>query len=290
MPATWKAYGVDANNDGRKDPYNPVDAICAAANYLEASGAQGRPPRSDLRLQPRRLVRRRGPPLRPPVREHPGRPGQLDHGPDRGCALPGRGERPLRGRHRPSAPRRTGHRLAAVADAAAGSTSTRSEGASAIAVNDGTIQKIGQSKRLGKYVVLEDNYGNRFTYAELGSVAEAYPVPRERDGDSKTEHSESAARTRRQKAAESGDPAHQHRGPSRADLSVPRAGRRRPDVLRPVRAGVRAPRVRELRVAVRAASLRPEADGASPARGGLQGAWRAPSSARSDPAESSRRI
>ncbi|MEO8092769.1 MAG: lytic transglycosylase domain-containing protein, partial [bacterium] len=31
MPATWKAYGVDANDDGRKDPYNPVDAICAAA-------------------------------------------------------------------------------------------------------------------------------------------------------------------------------------------------------------------------------------------------------------------
>ena len=80
------------------------------------------------------------------------------------------------------------------------------EGASAIAVNDGTIQKIGQSKRLGKYVVLEDNYGNRFTYAELGSLAEAYPVPRERDDDSKAEHSE-----RRngggQKAAESAQPA-----------------------------------------------------------------------------------
>ena len=31
-------YGVDANGDGRKDPYNPVDAICAAANYLKAAG------------------------------------------------------------------------------------------------------------------------------------------------------------------------------------------------------------------------------------------------------------
>ena len=58
----------------------------------------GRPPRSDLRLQPRRLVRRRGSPLCPPVREHPQRPRQLDHWPDRGCAVPGRGERPLRGR------------------------------------------------------------------------------------------------------------------------------------------------------------------------------------------------
>ena len=31
MPPTWAAYGVDANKDGRKDPYNPVDAIFAAA-------------------------------------------------------------------------------------------------------------------------------------------------------------------------------------------------------------------------------------------------------------------
>ena len=39
MPATWKRYGVDANGDGRKDPYNPVDAIFAAARYLKAAGA-----------------------------------------------------------------------------------------------------------------------------------------------------------------------------------------------------------------------------------------------------------
>ena len=38
IPSTWAAYGVDANNDGRKDPYNPVDAICAAARYLRAAG------------------------------------------------------------------------------------------------------------------------------------------------------------------------------------------------------------------------------------------------------------
>ena len=39
MPATWKAYGVDANRDGVKDPFNPVDAIFAAARYLKAAGA-----------------------------------------------------------------------------------------------------------------------------------------------------------------------------------------------------------------------------------------------------------
>ena len=39
MPATWRAYGVDADGDGRRDPADPDDAIHAAANYLHASGA-----------------------------------------------------------------------------------------------------------------------------------------------------------------------------------------------------------------------------------------------------------
>jgi membrane-bound lytic murein transglycosylase B len=38
MPETWEAYGVDANGDGVRDPYNPEDAIFAAASYLRASG------------------------------------------------------------------------------------------------------------------------------------------------------------------------------------------------------------------------------------------------------------
>ena len=40
MPSTWEAYGVDADRDGVKDPYNPHDAIFAAARYLAASGAE----------------------------------------------------------------------------------------------------------------------------------------------------------------------------------------------------------------------------------------------------------
>ena len=39
MPPTWAMYGVDANGDGVKDPFNPVDAIFAAARYLRAAGA-----------------------------------------------------------------------------------------------------------------------------------------------------------------------------------------------------------------------------------------------------------
>ncbi|HTB71275.1 MAG TPA: lytic murein transglycosylase [Solirubrobacteraceae bacterium] len=39
MPATWIQYGVDALNSGYADPYNPVDAVFAAARYLRAAGA-----------------------------------------------------------------------------------------------------------------------------------------------------------------------------------------------------------------------------------------------------------
>ena len=39
MPETWSQWGVDANGDGKKNPYDPRDAIFAAARYLRASGA-----------------------------------------------------------------------------------------------------------------------------------------------------------------------------------------------------------------------------------------------------------
>jgi Transglycosylase SLT domain len=44
MPETWLQYGVDAVDAGYADPYNPVDAVFAAARYLHAAGAS-----SDLR-------------------------------------------------------------------------------------------------------------------------------------------------------------------------------------------------------------------------------------------------
>ena len=39
MPGTWREYGVDANHDGKSNPYDPTDAIFAAARYLRANGA-----------------------------------------------------------------------------------------------------------------------------------------------------------------------------------------------------------------------------------------------------------
>jgi hypothetical protein len=40
-PSTWESYGVDGNHDGRRSPYDPADAIPAAAKYLRATGAPG---------------------------------------------------------------------------------------------------------------------------------------------------------------------------------------------------------------------------------------------------------
>ncbi|MDX6583820.1 MAG: hypothetical protein QOI10_3004, partial [Solirubrobacterales bacterium] len=72
-----------------------------------------------------------------------------------------------------------------AAEVISGSTTRRGiniyskQGAPVVAVNDGTILDTGKSKKLGRYIVLQDAYGNRFTYAELGSVAKAYPVPKQ---------------------------------------------------------------------------------------------------------------
>ncbi len=51
------------------------------------------------------------------------------------------------------------------------------EGTPAIASNDGIIEAIGKSSRIGNYVVLQDAYGNRYTYSHLRSLAKLYPVP-----------------------------------------------------------------------------------------------------------------
>ena len=39
MPATFRAYGLDANADGRLDACNVVDALFSAARYLQVLGA-----------------------------------------------------------------------------------------------------------------------------------------------------------------------------------------------------------------------------------------------------------
>ena len=33
LPGTWALYGVDADGDGKADPFTPADAIASAASY-----------------------------------------------------------------------------------------------------------------------------------------------------------------------------------------------------------------------------------------------------------------
>ena len=40
MPDTWLRWGVDADGNGIADPWNPTDAVFAAARYLAAAGGQ----------------------------------------------------------------------------------------------------------------------------------------------------------------------------------------------------------------------------------------------------------
>ena len=183
MPATWRAYGVDGNRDGVKDPYNPVDAIFAAARYLRASGGD-----SDLRkaifaynradwyvdsvLMRARLLSGMPPALvgsltgltqaRFPVYAKATYAG----------ALKSRGRRAARGENAA---------LPVESEAARRNIAIFARrGAPVIAVNDGRIVGMGRSERLGRWIRLRDVYGNTFTYAGLGEVSKAYPALRQR--------------------------------------------------------------------------------------------------------------
>jgi hypothetical protein len=59
------------------------------------------------------------------------------------------------------------------------------QGAPVVAVNDGVIKQIGRNKKLGRYVMLQDVYGNRYTYAHLGELSRVYPVPKRDASDPK---------------------------------------------------------------------------------------------------------
>jgi murein DD-endopeptidase MepM/ murein hydrolase activator NlpD len=184
MPATWKQYGVDANEDGRKDPYNPVDAIFAAARYLKAAGAPKQMRKAifaynhagwyvDSVILRARLIAGMPPDLvgsltglaeaRFPVR------GRVKYADDIS-------ERQMRKRVKPGQN---------AANVVSGDPNRKSinlfakKDAPVIAVNDGVVKKIGRSERLGRYVVLQDNFGNQFTYANLGSISARYPIPEE---------------------------------------------------------------------------------------------------------------
>ncbi|HXE46382.1 MAG TPA: lytic murein transglycosylase [Conexibacter sp.] len=182
MPSSWAMYGVDANGDGVKDPYNPVDAIFAAARYLKAAGADTNLAgaifaynHADWYVQSV-LLR---------ARVIGGMPADLVG------SLTGltEGRFPVAARatyadglNAKAATRRVHSGNAAVTvdgDPARRSINVFARaGAPVVAVNDGRIVKVGHNRRLGRFVVLQDVYGNRYSYAHLASVARKYPVPK----------------------------------------------------------------------------------------------------------------
>ena len=173
MPATWKAYGTDANGDGKRDPYNPVDAIFSAARYIKAANGE-KNIREGLFAYNRADWYVESVLLRAKVIG--GMPADLVGG----LTELTQGRFPVAAKAR----------YADARQRDVGSSSPQSieifaqAGAPVVAVNDGVVRKIGKSRRLGRYLVLEDWSGNRYVYSELGSVASTYPVPKEdRDSD-----------------------------------------------------------------------------------------------------------
>ena len=173
-------YGVDANGDGQKDPFNPVDAIFAAARYLRAAGADkdlyraifaynhadwyvesvlmrarvigGLP--SDLVGSLTGLTQGRF-----PVQAKSTYAG----------AMP---DSELEKRFEP------GQNAARIVESDATRRSIRifsRKKAPVVAVQDGVIRKLGKH-----FVVLEDPYGNTYRYSGLAEIAESYPAPRTR--------------------------------------------------------------------------------------------------------------
>ena len=185
IPSSWKQFGVDANGDSKKDPYNPVDAIFAAARYLKAAGAD-----QDLRRAifaynhadwyvESVLMR---------ARFIGGMPADLVG------SLSGltQGLFPVHANSKYAddlSEREATRRVARGQNAALpieANTSRRGiniyakAGSPVVAVQDGKIVKVGNTKRLGNFVQLRDVYGNTYTYAGLKKIAKHVPVPKEK--------------------------------------------------------------------------------------------------------------
>ena len=183
IPSSWKSYGVDANADGKIDPYNPADAIFAAARYLKAAGAD-----QDLRKAifaynhadwyvDSVLMR---------ARYIGGMPSDLIG------SLSGltQGLFPVHAAAKYAddiSEREATKRVARGKNAALPVDSSSSRrginifakaGSPAVAVQDGKIVKVGNTQRLGNFVQLQDVYGNTYTYAGLKKVASKVPVPK----------------------------------------------------------------------------------------------------------------
>ncbi len=224
MPETWLRYGVDVQEAGYADPYNPIDAIFAAARYLRAAGAshdlktavfaynhsqayvesvllrakliahyptaviatltglaEGRLPvahalaTAETMLTPGASTPTidsvRAAKARATKRRSNAATSSSTAAPAVGGEVPGSVPAPT-----PAASAASVTGLTA-APQRFGELVGRS-GAPVIAVQDGKIVGLGRSRKLGRYVILRDVYGDVFTYSGLGSIAPTYSPPR----------------------------------------------------------------------------------------------------------------
>jgi murein DD-endopeptidase MepM/ murein hydrolase activator NlpD len=181
LPSSWEMYGLDANGDGRKDPYNPVDAICAAAHYLKVAGGSNdlyhaifAYNHADWYVQEVLLY----------ARAYGKLPTQLVGsltGLTEGAHFPVAADaryaddiatRAALSKATPQVREEYGNAAEVISSSPTrrGINIFADEGAPVVAVNDGVIVKMGNSKKLGRYVVLRDAYGNRYLYAQLGTI------------------------------------------------------------------------------------------------------------------------
>jgi len=177
LPSSWEAYGLDANGDGRKDPYNPVDAICAAAHLLKISGGSGDLYKAiytynhaDWYVQEVLATARAYGKLPPDL---VGSLTGLTQGAHFPVAADASYADDLSARE---AQKRSDEGDDASEEIVSSSPTERGinifthQGAPVVAVNDGVIKAMGSSPKLGNYIVLEDAYRNRYVYAELGEI------------------------------------------------------------------------------------------------------------------------
>ena len=192
MPATWMQYGVDALDSGYADPYNPVDAIFAAARYLRAAGAASDLPAaifaynhsaayvSSVLLRAKLISAYPQSVIttltcladgRLPVTGRMAWESLASAAPAALSATAG-GDHTARAT--PPAP--------AQAAAGVGTRTPRfvelrsAPHAPVVAVQSGRIVGLGHSRKLGFYVILRDAHGDVFTYAGLGSIASSYTL------------------------------------------------------------------------------------------------------------------
>jgi len=211
MPGTWLQYGVDALDAGYADPYNPVDAIFAAARYLRAAGASDNLKAAILAYNHSEeyvssvLLRAKLITTYPkgviatltglidgrlPVTGKelswstpggsssatPETPSSSSSTATAG-ATPAQPSQDTPGSTAPPSPQAAAAGTATAQPLKLADLRTSSK-ASVVAVQDGRVIGLGASRRLGLYVILRDVYGDVFTYAGLGAIAPTYTTPK----------------------------------------------------------------------------------------------------------------